>query len=88
MEKAGLREGTKDFAPTSRKLLSSEPELALQSILFQQQHEGTSLHVNKKLIALEQNKNQVIVRFEDGTEDTGHILIGSDGIHLSIGSYV
>ncbi|WP_261300865.1 FAD-dependent monooxygenase [Paenibacillus andongensis] len=53
----------------------------LQTILFQQLNERATVYLNKKLITFEQDPHQVVVRFEDGTEDSGHILIGADGIH-------
>ncbi|MEC0232496.1 FAD-dependent monooxygenase [Paenibacillus alba] len=53
----------------------------LQGILVEHLNERATLHMNKRLIALEQAEQSVAVRFEDGTEDTGHILIGADGIH-------
>ncbi|NOV02976.1 FAD-dependent monooxygenase [Paenibacillus planticolens] len=53
----------------------------LQAILAEQLHAETILHVRKKMIAWEQSDHEVRVRFEDGTEDSGDILIGSDGIH-------
>ncbi|OPH57515.1 hypothetical protein BC351_03035 [Paenibacillus ferrarius] len=53
----------------------------LQGILVEHLNERVTLHVNKRLMALEQAEQSVTVRFEDGTADTGHILIGADGIH-------
>ncbi|KRF13318.1 FAD-dependent monooxygenase [Paenibacillus sp. Soil787] len=56
----------------------------LQKILFQQLNERTTVYLNKKLITFEQDPHQVVVQFDDGTEDSGHILIGADGIHSQV----
>ncbi|NRF95639.1 FAD-dependent oxidoreductase [Paenibacillus frigoriresistens] len=56
----------------------------LQKILFQQLNEFSTVYLNKKLIAFEQDPHQVVVHFDDGTEDKGHILIGADGIHSQV----
>ncbi|KRE47531.1 hypothetical protein ASG85_27485 [Paenibacillus sp. Soil724D2] len=56
----------------------------LQMILFQQLDERTIVYMNKKLITFEQDLHQVVVHFDDGTEDSGHILIGADGIHSRV----
>lgn len=56
----------------------------LQMILFRQLNERTTVYMNKKLITFEQDPHQVVVHFDDGTEDTGHILIGADGIHSRV----
>lgn len=39
-----------------------------------------NLHTGKKCAGFEQTSTGVTVRFEDGTQDTGDLLIGSDGI--------
>jgi 2-polyprenyl-6-methoxyphenol hydroxylase-like FAD-dependent oxidoreductase len=58
---------------------------ALQSILYQcLSEERTSFFLNKKFTAVEQNDNQVTVRFEDGIEEHGDILIGADGLQSSV----
>lgn len=41
----------------------------------------TVIHLNKKLKSLEQNKDDVTLYFEDGTEHTAAVVIGADGIH-------
>ncbi|MDF2652512.1 MAG: 2-polyprenyl-6-methoxyphenol hydroxylase, partial [Paenibacillus sp.] len=56
----------------------------LQMILFQQLNARTTVYMNKKLITFEQDPHQVVVHFEDGSADTGHILIGADGIHSQV----
>jgi len=43
-----------------------------------------TLHHNKKCISVEQNDNQVMVYFEDGTTITADLLLAADGIHSSI----
>lgn len=45
--------------------------------------EGTFL-LNKRLVGFEQGKDNVVARFEDGSEEEGDILIGADGIHSSV----
>jgi 2-polyprenyl-6-methoxyphenol hydroxylase-like FAD-dependent oxidoreductase len=56
----------------------------LQAILVEHLNDETMLHDRKKLISFNQNDDGVIVRFEDGTEDSGDILIGSDGLHSDV----
>lgn len=43
-----------------------------------------SIHMRKRLSALEQDDTSVTARFEDGTSATGDILIGADGIHSQV----
>lgn len=56
----------------------------LQTILFENLAEQTSVIMNKKMIDFEQDISQVVIRFNDGTEDIGHLLIGADGIHSQV----
>ncbi|KAI9349124.1 hypothetical protein BDR26DRAFT_853028 [Obelidium mucronatum] len=42
---------------------------------------GIRTFLSKKLVGLEQSKDSVLVRFEDGTVDTADFVIGADGIH-------
>lgn len=42
------------------------------------------IHYNKRLIAVEESKGGVTVRFSDGTTDTADFLLGCDGIHSSV----
>jgi len=44
------------------------------------QRKGINIHFSKKLKNLEQNEDEVTAFFEDGTEATGSLLIGADGI--------
>eukprot|EP01133_Synstelium_polycarpum_P012619 gene12618-14811_t len=54
----------------------------LQSMLVDRVKEaGIEVHYGKKMVALEQDDNKVVVRFEDGTEETGSFAIGADGLH-------
>ena len=39
------------------------------------------IHLNKKLIGLEQKSNEVSLTFADGTTATADIVVGADGIH-------
>lgn len=56
----------------------------LQAILADHLSDETTLHDRKKMTSFEQHEHGVIVRFEDGTEDYGDILIGSDGLHSDV----
>ncbi|MNH98033.1 FAD-dependent urate hydroxylase [compost metagenome] len=57
---------------------------ALHSLLYRQLAPTTSVQFNKKLIGWEQDDNQVTAFFEDGSQATGDVLIGADGIHSSV----
>lgn len=47
------------------------------------------IHYGKRITSIEEKGDQVTARFEDGTDDTGDILIGCDGIHSKVrGLYV
>ncbi len=39
------------------------------------------IHVGKELVGLERKEKTVLLRFADGTEEEGKIVIGADGIH-------
>ena len=56
----------------------------LQSVLFDRLEQGTSVQFNKKLVAWEQNNDKVTAQFEDGTEQSGDVLIGADGLHSTV----
>lgn len=56
----------------------------LQAILAERLEPGTALYVRKNMKSFEQNERQVKVRFEDGTAETGDVLIGADGIHSAV----
>ncbi|MFW1689878.1 salicylate 1-monooxygenase [Acinetobacter ursingii] len=45
-------------------------------------------HFNKKLIALEETANEVILKFQDGTLADADYVIGADGIHSAVRNYV
>ncbi|MFC7450796.1 FAD-dependent oxidoreductase [Rhodococcus daqingensis] len=47
-------------------------------------HHGIAVHHNKRLLDARNTGTGVVARFEDGTEATGDILIGCDGIHSRI----
>ncbi|UKS29098.1 FAD-dependent monooxygenase [Paenibacillus sp. HWE-109] len=53
----------------------------LQAILAHELGARVTLHMNKKLNDIVQDETGVTLRFEDGSEDKGHLLIGCDGIH-------
>ena len=40
----------------------------------------SALHSSKKLVAIEEEENELTLRFEDGTLDTADAVIGADGI--------
>ena len=39
------------------------------------------IHLNKKLVGLEQKSGQVTLRFEDGSAATADAVVGADGVH-------
>ncbi|KAG9063199.1 hypothetical protein KI688_004800 [Linnemannia hyalina] len=41
-------------------------------------------HMNKKVLTMEQGGNGVLVRFSDGTEAEGDILVGADGAYSAV----
>ncbi|KAJ3282685.1 hypothetical protein HDU79_009720 [Rhizoclosmatium sp. JEL0117] len=54
----------------------------LHSILMRACHKvGIKTLVGKKLVNVEQNETSVTATFADGTQTTGDLLIGADGIH-------
>ncbi|MFD0697024.1 FAD-dependent oxidoreductase [Paenibacillus sp. GCM10027628] len=98
----GAKVGIAEIRTWSGKLITSLPthklaekygtysylihRASLQSILYRSLADNTKLKFNKKLIGTEQKEGAVIAKFEDGTEESGTILIGADGIHSSIRS--
>jgi 2-polyprenyl-6-methoxyphenol hydroxylase-like FAD-dependent oxidoreductase len=51
----------------------------LRSELRNLLQEGINIEWNKRLVTFEDNGNQVIARFEDGSHATGDLLVGCDG---------
>ncbi|MFF5624131.1 FAD-dependent oxidoreductase [Microbacterium sp. NPDC012755] len=47
-------------------------------------HHGIPVHHDKRLIDARDTGDGIIARFADGTEATGDILIGADGIHSTV----
>ena len=47
-----------------------------------------NVQLNAKLVAIEQNAEQVTAIFEDGQRVTGDVLIGADGTHSTVRQYV
>jgi salicylate hydroxylase/6-hydroxynicotinate 3-monooxygenase len=39
------------------------------------------IHLNKKLVGLDQQSDRVTLRFEDGTRAEAHAVVGADGVH-------
>lgn len=42
------------------------------------------VHVGKKIVSMDQNDEGVVLRFSDGTEARGDILIGADGAYSAV----
>jgi 2-polyprenyl-6-methoxyphenol hydroxylase-like FAD-dependent oxidoreductase len=57
---------------------------ALQAILYDRLKEGTTVQFNKKLVQIEQSSELVTACFADGSQATGGLLIGADGIHSKV----
>ena len=51
-----------------------------------QQRHDKALHLNKTLVSFSQDASGVKAKFDDGTEASGDILIGADGIHSVVRS--
>lgn len=47
-------------------------------------HHGVTVHHNKRLASARNTDTGVVARFEDGTEATGDLLVGADGIHSTV----
>ena len=47
-------------------------------------HHGVQVQHNKRMVEASNTGSGVVVRFDDGTEASGDILIGADGIHSQI----
>jgi salicylate hydroxylase len=43
--------------------------------------QGVEIHWDHKLVDLQQQEGSVTVRFENGAEDTGSFVVGTDGLH-------
>lgn len=50
--------------------------------------EGIQIHYGKKMVSVEENDSEVIATFSDGTKDTADLLLGCDGIHSSVRTFV
>ncbi|KAL5364819.1 hypothetical protein BJX96DRAFT_179297 [Aspergillus floccosus] len=48
--------------------------------------ESVTVQYGKKLVGVEEDAQEVRVRFEDGTSATGNIVLGCDGIHSAVRS--
>ena len=44
-------------------------------------HKDDAIHLSKRVSGFDQARSQVKLRFEDGGEATGDVLIGADGLH-------
>lgn len=100
MQQAGAKVGQADIRSWNGKAITAVPvakqaarygtysylihRAKLQAILAESLRDETTLHDRKKMISFEHNEHGVTVRFEDGTEDNGEILIGSDGLHSDV----
>jgi 2-polyprenyl-6-methoxyphenol hydroxylase-like FAD-dependent oxidoreductase len=42
------------------------------------------VHTGKRLVSLTQDKQEISVRFEDGSTDSADLLIGCDGLHSAV----
>ncbi|MBU8709033.1 FAD-dependent monooxygenase [Bacillus subtilis] len=62
---------------------------SLMNILLEKaQNEGVCIHYGKRLMNVKEDRTSVIALFEDGTQETGTLLIGADGIHSRTRQYL
>lgn len=77
-----------------KKDIYGEPTITLRrsklnNILHQKAQDlGIPISFNKKLVELIENEDEVSVRFEDGTSETGSIVLGCDGINSAVRNFV
>lgn len=53
----------------------------MQALLEVAQDIGIQIEYSKKLVGVDDTPESVTVRFEDGSDATGHLVLGCDGIH-------
>jgi 2-polyprenyl-6-methoxyphenol hydroxylase-like FAD-dependent oxidoreductase len=52
-----------------------------QICMDQVKREGIPVHLGKQLVDIHQNKSKVTAIFKDGSNFTGDVLVGTDGLH-------
>ena len=52
-----------------------------EKIMAKATQAGITVHMGKRLSTIDETEDSVKVTFEDGTTETGDILVGADGIH-------
>src|SRR5690242_7954002 len=52
-----------------------------EAVARQAHREGLEIAYQKRLVGIEQRSDGVVARFDDGTCETGDLLIGADGVH-------
>ncbi|RED51926.1 FAD-dependent monooxygenase [Cohnella lupini] len=57
---------------------------SLQSVLDEQLEMESRVQFNKRLVEWEQDGDKVTALFEDGTKQSGDVLIGADGLHSTV----
>ncbi|KAF8251383.1 FAD/NAD(P)-binding domain-containing protein, partial [Wilcoxina mikolae CBS 423.85] len=83
----GKRIGTVPFGDVEKygfdslRVLRSELQKVLLAAL---EEKGIQVRYAKKLIGVREEGEKVTAVFEDGTEESGDILIGADGIHSAV----
>lgn len=50
-------------------------------IVRKAQEAGVEIHLNHKVVALEEGEDEVKVIFQNGTSTTGSFVVGADGLH-------
>lgn len=47
-------------------------------------HEGREIHSSRRLVGFDEDAGTVTARFHDGSDETGELLIGADGINSTV----
>lgn len=60
----------------------------LLDILFRHIHDKAKIHTSKRVCQIEHRNTEVVVQCEDGSSYTGDIVVGADGIHSTVRTFM